>query len=121
VEPTSVEKASQTQARLFEKVSFLKGRLMALQRIHFNTNSLVNKCDTAPQKTADQATQTQLFRSIAQLPPTERDLIGRLVENLQLLAQSAPKRPVPLKPKKSSIPLLSIGPSGLNGMFQAEY
>ncbi len=94
---------------------------MALQKVHFSTNSLINKCDSTPQKKSDQATQTQLFRSIAQLPPTERDLIRRLVENLQLLAQSAPKRPAPSKPQDTSVPLLSFGPSGLNGMFQAEY
>ncbi len=94
---------------------------MALQRFHFNTSHLVNHCDTNPQETADKALQTQLCRSIAQLDPTERDLIRRLVENLQLLAQSAPKHPAPSGPEKRPIPLVSIGPSGLKGSFQAEY
>lgn len=94
---------------------------MAMQRFHFNTSHLVNHCDTTPQETADKALQTQLCRSIAQLDPTERDLIRRLVENLQLLAQSAPKGPPTSGPEKQPIPLVSIGPSGLKGSFQAEY
>jgi hypothetical protein len=94
---------------------------MARQIFHFNTSHLVNPCDTNPQETAAKALQTQLCRSIAQLDPTERDLIRRLVENLQLLAQSAPKCPPPPGPEKQPIPLVSIGPSGLKGSFQAEY
>ena len=93
---------------------------MAMQRFHFNTSHLVNPCDTNPQKTADQAFKAQLCRSITQLPPAERDLIRRLVENLQLLAASAPKCPAP-EPQNQPIPLVSIGPSGLNGRFQAEF
>jgi len=94
---------------------------MAMQRFHFNTSHLVNHCDSNPKETADKALQIQLCRSIAQLAPTERDLIRRLVENLQLLAQSAPKRPVPPASEKQPVPLISIGPSGLKGRFQAEY
>ncbi len=92
---------------------------MARQTFHFNTSPLVNYCDTTPQKTADDAIQAQLVRSITQLPPTERNLISRLVENLKLLAESAPKHPAPA-PQDQPVPLVSIGPSGLNGRFQAE-
>jgi hypothetical protein len=94
---------------------------MTMPRYHFNTTHLVNHCDSNPQETADDAIQTQLCRSIAELEPAERDLIRRLVENLQLLAQSAPKRPAPSAPQNQPIPLVSIGPSGLKGQFQAEY
>ncbi|MCF7976079.1 MAG: hypothetical protein K9N55_19835 [Phycisphaerae bacterium] len=94
---------------------------MTMPRFHFNTTHLVNHCDSNPQKTADDAIEMQLCRSIAQLPPTERDLIRRLVENLQLLAQSAPKRPAPSASHSKTVPLVSIGPSGLKGQFQAEY
>ncbi len=93
---------------------------MARQTFHFNTSPLVNHCDTTPQKTADEAIQAQLLRSITQLPPSERNLIRRLVENLKLLAESAPKDPAPT-PQGQSVPLISIGPSGLNGRFQAEF
>ena len=93
---------------------------MAMQRSHFNASHLVNQCDTNPKKTADQAIQAQLCRSITQLPPAERDLIRRLVENLQLLAESAPACPAPV-PQGQPIPLVSIGPSGLKGQFQAEF
>lgn len=93
---------------------------MTRQTFHFNTSPLVNRCDTTPQKTADDAIQSQLYRSITQLPPTERNLIRRLVENLQLLAESAPESPAPT-PQDHPVPLISIGPSGLNGRFQAEY
>ncbi len=94
---------------------------MARQTFHFNASHLVNHCDTNPQETAAKAVQTQLCRSISELDPTERDLIRRLVENLRLLAESAPKRPAPSSSEKLPIPLVSIGPSGLKGSFQAEY
>ncbi len=93
---------------------------MARQTFHFNTSPLVNHCDTTPQKTTDDAIQAQLFRSITQLPPSQRNLIRRLVENLKLLAESAPKDPA-AAPQKPATPLVSVGPSGLNGRFQAEY
>lgn len=97
---------------------------MGKDRFHFNANHLVNPCDSNPQTTADKAMQAHLCRSISKLPHAERDLIRRLVENLKLLAQSAPKRtpkraaPVP---QEQPVPLVSIGPSGLKGQFQAEF
>ena len=93
---------------------------MGKHRFHFNSSHLVNPCDSNPQSTADEALKAHLCRSISQLPNEERDLIRRLVENLKLLADSAPKRPEPT-PQNKPIPLVSIGPSGLKGQFQAEF
>lgn len=94
---------------------------MVKQRFHLNTSHLVSPCDMSSQHSEDNAISQQLCHSIAQLEPMERDLIRRMVENLQLLAQSAPKSSACMEPKHDSIPLVSIGPSGLHGRFQAEY
>lgn len=73
-------------------------------------------------------TQREAFKhfchAIAQLTPSEFDVISGLVETLHQLANPAPTPSLQddsHNPKIRQAPYISIGPSGLGGRYQKEF